>query len=115
MVTFVPALRLPPLRGPGTRRPRGSRPGRGPGERPRAYTAFSRTYAADHPAPLATLEDVVAHVEHVREVAGPDHIGLGGDYDGVDRLPEGLRDVRLPRAAGALADPWLVTRQIWRS
>ncbi len=70
-----------------------------------AYTAFSRTYAADDPAPLATLEDVVAHVEHIREVAGPDHIGLGGDYDGVDRLPEGLRDVSgYPALLGALAD-----------
>jgi membrane dipeptidase len=44
------------------------------------------------PKPLATVEDVVAHVEHAREVAGIDHIGLGGDYDGVGSLPEGLED-----------------------
>ena len=44
------------------------------------------------PRPLATVEDVVAHVEHAREVAGIDHIGLGGDYDGVGALPEGLED-----------------------
>jgi membrane dipeptidase len=48
---------------------------------------------------------VVAHVEHVREVAGIDHVGLGGDYDGVDRLPEGLDDVSsYPRLLAALAD-----------
>jgi membrane dipeptidase len=43
--------------------------------------------------PKATVEDVVAHIEHAREVAGVDHIGLGGDYDGVGELPEGLEDV----------------------
>jgi membrane dipeptidase len=42
--------------------------------------------------PKATVDDVVAHVEHAREVAGIDHIGLGGDYDGVGTLPEGLED-----------------------
>lgn len=50
-------------------------------------------YAAEHPRPGATLADVVAHAEHVREVAGIDHIGIGGDYDGVDSLPAGLEDV----------------------
>jgi membrane dipeptidase len=50
-------------------------------------------WLAGHPQPTATLLDVVAHAEHVREVAGIDHIGVGGDYDGVDRLPDGLEDV----------------------
>ncbi|HKN53819.1 MAG TPA: dipeptidase [Amycolatopsis sp.] len=45
------------------------------------------------PKPVATVDDVVAHVEHAREVAGIDHIGLGGDYDGVASLPQGLEDV----------------------
>jgi membrane dipeptidase len=36
---------------------------------------------------------VADHVDHVREVAGVEHVGLGGDYDGVDFLPEGLEDV----------------------
>jgi membrane dipeptidase len=41
----------------------------------------------------------------VREVAGVDHIGLGGDYDGVDWLPEGLEDVSCyPRLLQALRD-----------
>jgi membrane dipeptidase len=51
------------------------------------------SWAAEHPKPGATLADVVAHAEHVREVAGIDHIGVGGDYDGVDGLPTGLEDV----------------------
>lgn len=57
------------------------------------------------PRPLASLEDVVAHCEHVREVAGIDHIGLGGDYDGCDRLPTGLEDVSgYPRLLERLAE-----------
>ena len=55
--------------------------------------------------PVATIDDVVAHCEHVREVAGIEHIGLGGDYDGVDVLPAGLEDVSgYPRLLAALAD-----------
>jgi membrane dipeptidase len=50
-------------------------------------------WQATHPRPTATLADVADHADHVREVAGIEHIGLGGDYDGVDRLPEGLADV----------------------
>jgi membrane dipeptidase len=62
-------------------------------------------WLAGHPRPTATLRDVVAHVEHVREVAGIDHIGVGGDYDGVDRLPEGLEDVSCyPALIAALLD-----------
>jgi membrane dipeptidase len=60
-----------------------------------AMTAFTAAYrtATGADEPTATLADVVAHCEHVREVAGIDHIGLGGDYDGVAGLPEGLADV----------------------
>jgi membrane dipeptidase len=70
-----------------------------------AYPAFYDDYAVTHPTPKATLADVVRHVEHVREVAGIDHVGLGGDYDGVGTLPEGLEDVTgYPRLLAALAD-----------
>jgi len=51
------------------------------------------SWIAEHPRPKAAIADVVAHLEHAREVAGVDHIGLGGDYDGVDELPVGLEDV----------------------
>ncbi|MEZ0114958.1 membrane dipeptidase [Catenulispora sp. EB89] len=46
-----------------------------------------------HPRPEATAAQVADHVEHAREVAGLAHIGLGGDYDGVDRQPTDLPDV----------------------
>ena len=69
------------------------------------FAAFEGAWTADHPQPPATLADVVAHCEHVREVAGIDHIGLGGDYDGVEVLPAGLEDVSTyPSLLGALAE-----------
>lgn len=54
---------------------------------------FASTWHGAGPKPEVTVADVVAHLEHAREVAGVDHIGLGGDYDGVDKLPAGLEDV----------------------
>jgi membrane dipeptidase len=70
-----------------------------------AFQQFEARYAETVPAPVVRLEDVVGHVEHVREVAGIDHVGLGGDYDGVEWLPEGLEDVTgYPRLLAALRD-----------
>jgi membrane dipeptidase len=44
--------------------------------------------------PRATLSDVADHVDHIRKVAGIDHIGIGSDFDGFSSLPpEGLEDV----------------------
>lgn len=43
--------------------------------------------------PVGTLEDVVMHINHVVELVGIDHVGLGSDYDGVFALPSGLQDV----------------------
>ncbi len=66
---------------------------------------FVTGYVRKHPAPKASLADVVSHIEHVREVAGAEHIGLGGDYDGVGELPRGLEDVTgYPSLLAALAD-----------
>jgi membrane dipeptidase len=70
-----------------------------------SYGAFVDERRLSNPAPTASIDDVVAHCEHVREVAGAEHIGLGGDYDGVDVLPDGLEDVSgYPRLLAALAD-----------
>ena len=46
-----------------------------------------------NPRPRVTVRDVADHIEHIRRVAGVDHVGIGGDYDGTDWLPEGLEDV----------------------
>jgi membrane dipeptidase len=55
--------------------------------------AIARYAASGKPRPEATVGQVADHIEHVREVAGVDHVGLGGDYDGCDQLPVGLEDV----------------------
>jgi len=46
-----------------------------------------------NPAPRATLAMAADHIEHIRQVAGVDHVGLGGDFDGTSPLPVGLEDV----------------------
>ncbi len=50
-------------------------------------------WRAAHPQPRATLEQVADHIEHVRQVAGVDHVGIGSDFDGIDTVPEDLEDV----------------------
>ena len=46
-----------------------------------------------NPTPPATLSQVADHIDHIRQVAGIDHIGIGGDFDGISTVPEGLEDV----------------------
>ncbi|HYD23726.1 MAG TPA: dipeptidase [Croceibacterium sp.] len=46
-----------------------------------------------HEKPVASFLDMAEHIDHIREVAGIDHIGLGGDYDGMDSGPAGMEDV----------------------
>jgi len=46
-----------------------------------------------NPAPKVTLSVVADHVDHIAKVAGHDHVGLGGDYDGLAALPEGMDGV----------------------
>ncbi|PWJ24650.1 membrane dipeptidase [Branchiibius hedensis] len=70
-----------------------------------AVAAFQAEWDQTRSAPHATIDDVVAHLQHLREVAGVDHVGVGGDYDGVDHLPDGLEDVSgYPRLLAALRE-----------
>ena len=50
-------------------------------------------WEAAHPLPQATLAQVADHIEHVRQVAGVEHVGLGGDFDGTPDVNVGLEDV----------------------
>ncbi|XP_017968835.1 dipeptidase 1 [Drosophila navojoa] len=57
----------------------------------------------------ATLHDVVDHINHIREVAGIDHVGIGAGYDGVNLVPKGLEDVsKYPHLFATLleSDKW---------
>ncbi|MEU8761907.1 dipeptidase [Streptomyces sp. NPDC048659] len=52
-----------------------------------------RAFEAGTPRPVATAATVADHLDHMRQVAGIDHIGIGGDYDGTAFTPAGLDDV----------------------
>jgi membrane dipeptidase len=52
-----------------------------------------RAHLRERDIPKATIGDVADHVEHARRLAGPDHVGIGGDYDGNDEWPVGMEDV----------------------
>jgi len=47
-----------------------------------------------HPQPVATVSQVADHVEHAAKIAGYDHIGIGGDLDGIPSVPTGLTGVQ---------------------
>ncbi|HEU0014280.1 MAG TPA: dipeptidase [Longimicrobium sp.] len=55
----------------------------------RAYDEWRRA----NPVPRGTVATLADHIDHVRKVAGIDHVGLGSDYDGVTTLPQGMEDV----------------------
>ena len=63
-----------------------------PGD-PDAVKRGQDAWKALNPEPLATIADMADHVDHVRQVAGIDHIGVGGDYDGMATGPAGMEDV----------------------
>ena len=46
-----------------------------------------------HPKPIVTLAEVADHIEHIRKVAGIDHVGIGSDFDGIPTTPQGLEAV----------------------
>lgn len=69
------------------------------------YRRAERDWVARNPRPPCSLGDVANHIEHVRDVAGVDHIGLGSDFDGVIATPDGLEGVDgYPRLLAELAD-----------
>lgn len=74
-----------------------------------AYQAARHEYVKGLEFDRGTPADVADHIDYLREVAGVDHIGIGGDYDGVERLPAGLEDVSCYPALTAelLARGWV--------
>ncbi|WGW12997.1 dipeptidase [Saxibacter everestensis] len=72
--------------------------------KPAEARAALNSWIEENPRPEADLSDVVSHLEHAREAAGIDHIGIGGDYDGTSTLPIGLENVsRYPALFSELA------------
>ena len=62
------------------------------GDPDRAKAELERWKTA-HPAPVVGIRDVADHVEHIRDVAGIDHVGIGSDFDGIPEAPSGLDGV----------------------
>jgi membrane dipeptidase len=63
-----------------------------PGDAAAVKSGVARWTAAN-PAPRATLAQAADHIDHIRKVAGIDHIGFGGDFDGIETVVQGLEDV----------------------
>ena len=61
--------------------------------RPDEVEAQLAVWDAENRAPVSTISDMADHIDHVREVAGIDNIGIGGDYDGMPNGPVGMEDV----------------------
>jgi membrane dipeptidase len=60
---------------------------------PDKVTAQMAAWTAAHPEPRTTVSQLADHVDHIRQVAGIDHIGVGGDFDGWNSFPEQFGDV----------------------
>jgi membrane dipeptidase len=60
---------------------------------PRRRAALWRAHLARYPVPQTSLDVLLDHFDHAIAVAGPAHVGLGADWDGVASMPEGLEDV----------------------
>ena len=53
----------------------------------------TRAWRASHPMPKASITQVIDQIEYVKKIVGPDHIGIGGDFDGITEVVVGLEDV----------------------
>jgi membrane dipeptidase len=95
MVTFVPGFDSPAIFAHGQERTREAAAARQrAGGDTVAYARAMRAWDSAHPAPHATIADVANMIDHVKQVAGVDHVGIGSDFDGVDDdLPDGLQDL----------------------
>ena len=60
---------------------------------PERIAAAVKAWEQAHPKPQATIGDVADHIEHIRNVAGVDHVGIGSDFDGIPEAPVGLEGV----------------------
>jgi membrane dipeptidase len=90
MVTFVPSFIAPES---GKLYPQLAAMAKTYGNDSAAMRKARAEFRKTHPEPKATLSMVADHIDHIRKVAGIDAIGLGGDFDGIDSVVEGLEDV----------------------
>ncbi|MBV8341624.1 MAG: dipeptidase [Gammaproteobacteria bacterium] len=71
---------------------------------PERAAAALKAWEQAHPEPAVTIGDVADHIEHIRKVAGADHVGIGSDFDGLPSTPQGLDGVdKFPALLAELA------------
>ncbi len=94
MVTFVPGFVSPEVAAYNRRlqAERQALTARHGGDAAAVESALT-TWRTANPEPRATLAQVADHIDHIRKVAGIDHIGLGGDFDGITSVVQGLENV----------------------
>ena len=105
MVTFVPAFVSPEVAAWEAQYQRAMGPVKATVSDTSEQRRLAEEWKSAHPQPRATLKQVADHIEHVRKVAGVDHVGIGSDFDGIDTVPEGLEDVSKFPAAVRRAHP----------
>ena len=94
MVTFVPAfISSAVLKHEQSERPTIVQLRQQYGNDTLAIRHATEAWRAANPPPRATLAQVADHIEHIRRVAGADHVGIGGDFDGISEVVQGLEDV----------------------
>jgi membrane dipeptidase len=93
MVTFVPPFVNEQINRWAERRDSVAEAARAALDDPAAIRERLAAWDAANPTPRATLSDVADHIDHIRRVAGVDHIGIGSDFDGITSVPVGLEDV----------------------
>jgi membrane dipeptidase len=94
MVTFVPGFVSPEVAAYNTRETaQQAKLTSDPGSNAVAVKAGMDTWHAANLAPRASLLQVADHIDHIKKIAGIDHIGLGGDFDGITSVVVGLEDV----------------------
>lgn len=94
MVTFVPGFISPEIVRWGQQLSTATRDirARSPDDRAAAGREID-AWTAANPSPKATLSQVADHIDHIKRVAGVNHVGIGGDFDGIDETIVGLEDV----------------------
>jgi membrane dipeptidase len=93
MVTFVPGFLSPKVAAWNRQQDAANTEIQATVSEPEKRKAALEEWVKAHPAPRAAIADAADHIDHIKQVAGIDHIGLGGDFDGITSVVEGLEDV----------------------
>ena len=93
MVTFVPGFLSPKVAAWNQTQTAAFARIESSGDSPDRLRAARDAWSKANPAPRATIADAADHIDHIKKVAGIDHVGLGGDFDGITSVVQGLEDV----------------------